>query len=67
MAKYDQGGGCACGLQKECDPSCKCYTPLHDPKNNPNYCDRMAAENYASGNKNKGRWWRRKANNLRSE
>lgn len=19
MAKYDQGGGCACGLQKECD------------------------------------------------
>lgn len=19
MAKYDQGGGCACGLQRECD------------------------------------------------
>lgn len=25
MAKYDQGGGCPCGLQKECDPDCEHY------------------------------------------
>ena len=25
MAKYDQGGGCPCGLQKECEPGCEYY------------------------------------------
>lgn len=25
MAKYDYGGGCPCGLQKECDPGCEHY------------------------------------------
>lgn len=27
MAKYDYGGGCPCGLQYECDPGCRNYTP----------------------------------------
>ena len=27
MAKYDQGSGCPCGLQKECDPGCTNYIP----------------------------------------
>lgn len=25
MAKYDYGGGCPCGLQKECEPGCEYY------------------------------------------
>jgi hypothetical protein len=25
MAKYDHGGGCPCGLYKECDPGCREY------------------------------------------
>lgn len=25
MAKYDHGGGCPCGLYKECDPDCREY------------------------------------------
>jgi len=25
MAKYDYGGGCPCGLYRECDPYCKNY------------------------------------------
>lgn len=27
MAKYDYGGGCPCGLNYECDPGCRNYTP----------------------------------------
>lgn len=27
VANYDYGGGCACGLFKECIPTCKNYTP----------------------------------------
>jgi len=25
MAKYDHGGGCGCGLEKECPPECEWY------------------------------------------
>ena len=28
MAKYDYGGGCPCGLYRECDPDCKEYKTL---------------------------------------
>lgn len=28
MAKYDYGGGCPCGLYKECEPQCEYYRPL---------------------------------------
>jgi len=27
LAKYDHGGGCPCGLYKECDPGCREYKP----------------------------------------
>lgn len=27
MAKYDYGGGCPCGLEAECPPSCRHYKP----------------------------------------
>lgn len=30
MAKYDQGGGCACGLYKECEPNCIYSKPYTD-------------------------------------
>jgi len=30
MAKYDYGGGCPCGLQKECDPYCSNYRELDE-------------------------------------
>ncbi len=30
MAKYDHGGGCPCGLYRECPPSCSNYTPDKD-------------------------------------
>ena len=26
MAKFDQGGGCPCGLYRECEPNCTSYT-----------------------------------------
>lgn len=29
MAKYDYGGGCPCGLEKECPPGCQHY--VHQP------------------------------------
>lgn len=34
MAKYDLGGGCSCGLQKECDPTCEHFhkKPMTDNK-----------------------------------
>lgn len=28
MAKFDQGGGCPCGLYRECEPGCAGYIPL---------------------------------------
>lgn len=27
MAKYDHGGGCPCGLYRECDEGCENYVP----------------------------------------
>jgi hypothetical protein len=27
MAKYDYGGGCPCGLERECPPGCQHYVP----------------------------------------
>ena len=27
MANYDYGGGCPCGLYRECPPNCSNYTP----------------------------------------
>lgn len=30
MANYDYGGGCPCGLYRECPPSCSNYTPDKD-------------------------------------
>ena len=27
MAKYDHGGGCPCGLYRECDEGCREYVP----------------------------------------
>lgn len=30
MAKYDYGGGCPCGLYRECPPSCSNYAPDKD-------------------------------------
>jgi len=33
MAKYDQGGGCDCGLYAECQPDCE-----HNPKTNVRKC-----------------------------
>lgn len=41
MAKYDQGGGCPCGLYKECDPGCIEYKAYHDrqPKEFPDMYD----------------------------
>jgi len=32
MAKYDQGGGCACGLQRECDCTPTAVAPANDNK-----------------------------------
>jgi hypothetical protein len=32
MAKYDHGGGCPCGLYKECDPGCREYKEKADYK-----------------------------------
>ena len=30
MANYDYGGGCPCGLYRECPPNCSNYTPDKD-------------------------------------
>lgn len=27
MAKFDQGGGCPCGLYRECEPNCEWNNP----------------------------------------
>lgn len=35
MAKYDYGGGCPCGLQYECEPSCSSYRGPHTQFANP--------------------------------
>jgi protein subunit release factor A len=32
MAAYDHGGGCPCGLYKECDPGCREYKEKTDYK-----------------------------------
>lgn len=32
MAKYDHGGGCPCGLYRECDPECSSYKPKDEVK-----------------------------------
>lgn len=29
MAKYDHGGGCPCGLYRECEPGCREYDAFH--------------------------------------
>lgn len=33
MAKFDQGGGCPCGLYRECDPDCE-HKHLQQEMNN---------------------------------
>jgi hypothetical protein len=32
MAKYDQGGGCPCGLYAECDPGCRSHPDYVQPQ-----------------------------------
>lgn len=41
MAKYDHGGGCPCGLYRECDPGCREYDAFQarQPKEFPNLYD----------------------------
>lgn len=39
---------------------------MHYPTDSARYCEMMAQEAYADGNKSKARWWKRRAGNLRA-
>jgi len=47
MAKYDHGGGCACGLYKECEPGCESYVEkkMSVTSNNCELCGEPLPEN----------------------